>query len=138
MEQQAQVIRELNESTVLVAVKRKSACSGDCHTCHGCPHPEETVMVQADNNVGARKGDEVLVTSSTGRVLRLAVLLYIMPLCLFFLGYFLAGGGEGRRAAVGCLAFALGMGICVLVSRSMKKNRREMHFTVDRVLKSAE
>ena len=95
-------------------------------------------MVQADNTVGARKGDEVLVTSSTGRVLRLAVLLYIMPLSLFFLGYFLAGGCEGRRAAVGCLAFALGMGICVLVSRSMKKNRREMHFTVDRVLKSAE
>ena len=95
MEQQAQVIRELNESTVLVAVKRKSACSGDCHTCHGCPHPEETVMVQADNTVGARKGDEVLVTSSTGRVLRLAVLLYILRLCLFLLGYLLAGGGEG-------------------------------------------
>ena len=60
MEQIVIVQRILPEGRAQVACQRKSACSGDCHTCHGCPHPEETVMVQADNTVGARKGDETL------------------------------------------------------------------------------
>ena len=134
MEQQAQVIRIVSDATARVAVKRKSACSGDCHTCHGCPHPDEIVMVDADNPVGAQKGDTVIVRSDTGRVLKLAAMLYLMPLVLFFLGYFLVPGGSGPRLGAGGAAFAVGIAICVFVSRSMKKNDREMHFSIVRVL----
>lgn len=134
MEQQAQVIRIVSDATARVAVKRKSACSGDCHTCHGCPHPDEIVMVDADNPVGAQKGDTVIVRSDTGRVLKLAAMLYLMPLVLFFLGYFLVPGGSGPRMGAGGAAFAVGIAICVFVSRSMKKNDREMHFSIVRVL----
>lgn len=134
MEQQAQVIRIVSDATARVAVKRKSACSGDCHTCHGCPHPDEIVMVDADNPVGAQKGDTVIVRSDTGRVLKLAAMLYLMPLVLFFLGYFLVPGGSGLRMGAGGAAFAVGIAICVFVSRSMKKNDREMHFSIVRVL----
>lgn len=134
MEQQAQVIRIISDTVVKVAVKRKSACSGDCHTCHGCPHPDEIVMVEADNLVGAQTGDNVLVRSDTGRVLRLAAMLYLMPVVLFFLGYFLMPGGEGARLAVGGIAFAVGILICMAVSRWMKNNNREMHFSIVEVL----
>lgn len=134
MEQQAQVIRIVSDAVARVAVKRKSACSGDCHTCHGCPHPDEIVMVDADNLVGAQKGDSVLVRSDTGRVLKLAAMLYLMPVVLFFLGYFLMPGGEGARLAVGGGAFAAGILICMAVSRWMKENNREMHFSIVEVL----
>ena len=134
MEQQAQVIRIVNETTAKVAVKRKSACSGDCHTCHGCPHPDEIVMVDADNLVGAQKGDDVIIRSDTGRVLKLAAMLYLMPLVLFFVGYFLMPGGEGSRLAAGGAAFVVGILFCMYVSRSMKKNNREMHFSIVQVL----
>ena len=134
MEQQAQVIRIVNETTARVAVKRKSACSGDCHTCHGCPHPDEIVMVDADNLVGAQKGDDVVVRSDTGRVLKLAAMLYLMPMVLFFLGYFLMPGGEGARLGVGGIAFVIGILICIYVSHCMKKNNREMHFSIVQVL----
>ncbi len=134
MEQQAQVIRIVSDTVARVAVKRKSACSGDCHTCHGCPHPDEIVMVDADNFVGAQKGDDVIVSSDTGRVLKLAAMLYLMPMVLFFLGYFLTPGGEGPRLIVGGLAFVIGILICVYVSRSMKKNNKEMHFAIVEVL----
>lgn len=134
MEQQAQVIRIVSDTVARVAVKRKSACSGDCHTCHGCPHPDEIVMVDADNFVGAQKGDDVIVSSDTGRVLKLAAMLYLMPMVLFFLGYFLTPGGEGLRLIVGGLAFVIGILICVYVSRSMKKNNKEMHFAIVEVL----
>ena len=134
MEQRAQVIRIVNQTTARVAVKRKSACSGDCHTCHGCPHPDEIVMVDADNFVGAQKGDEVIVSSDTNRVLKLAAMLYLMPMVLFFLGYFLMPGGEGARIAAGAAAFVIGILICMYVSRSMKKNNKEMHFNIVEVL----
>ena len=134
MEQQAQVIRIVNENIARVAVKRKSACSGDCHTCHGCPHPDEIVMVDADNFVGAQNGDDVVIRSDTGRVLKLAAMLYLMPMVLFFLGYFLTPGGEGARLSVGGVAFVVGILICVYVSRSMKKNNKEMHFAIVEVL----
>ncbi len=134
MEQKATVVRLVDDHTAMIAVTRQSACSGDCHTCHGCPHPEETVVVRADNEVGAEKGDQVIVFSSTKRVLKLAVLMYLMPLVLFFLGYFLGGGGDGQRALVGGIGFAVGLLICVFVSRSMKKNGNEMHFAISRIL----
>lgn len=134
MEQQAQVIRIVSDTVAKVAVKRKSACSGDCHTCHGCPHPDEIVMVEADNPVGARKGDTVVVRSDTGRVLKLAAMLYLMPVVLFFLGYFLTPGGEGARLVIGGIAFAVGIGVCMAVSRGMKKNNKEMHFSIVEVL----
>ena len=134
MEQQAQVIRIVSDTVARVAVKRKSACSGDCHTCHGCPHPDEIVMVDADNFVGAQKGDDVIVRSDTNRVLKLAAMLYLMPMVLFFLGYFLMPGGEGARTLVGAAAFVIGILICMYVSRSMKKNNKEMHFAIVEVL----
>jgi len=134
MEQQAKVIRIVTDTVVKVAVKRKSACSGDCHTCHGCPHPDEIVMVNADNFVGAQVGDDVIVSSDTGRVLKLAAMLYLMPMVLFFLGYFLTPGGEGARLLVGGAAFVVGILICVYVSRGMKKNNKEMHFAIVEVL----
>ena len=134
MEQQAKVIRIVTDTVAKVAVKRKSACSGDCHTCHGCPHPDEIVMVNADNFVGAQVGDDVIVSSDTGRVLKLAAMLYLMPMVLFFLGYFLMPGGEGARLLVGGAAFVVGILICVYVSRGMKKNNKEMHFAIVEVL----
>ena len=134
MEQQAQVIRIVSETVARVAVKRKSACSGDCHTCHGCPHPDEIVMVDADNFVGAQKGDDVILRSDTKRVLKLAAMLYLMPLVLFFLGYFVMPGGETPRMIAGGAAFVAGIVICMFVSRSMKKNNKEMHFAIVEVL----
>ena len=134
MEQQAQVIRIVSETVARVAVKRKSACSGDCHTCHGCPHPDEIVMVDADNFVGAQKGDDVILRSDTKRVLKLAAMLYLMPLVLFFLGYFVMPGGETPRMIAGGAAFVVGSVICMFVSRSMKKNNKEMHFAIVEVL----
>ena len=134
MEQRAQVIRIVSDTVARVAVKRKSACSGDCHTCHGCPHPDEIVMVDADNFVGVQKGDEVIVSSDTNRVLKLAAMLYLMPLVLFFLGYFVMPGGETPRMMAGGIAFVVGILICMYVSRSMKKNNKEMHFNIVEVL----
>ena len=134
MEQLVRVRKVHADGTATVMHVRESACSGDCHTCHGCPHPDEIVMVNADNFVGAQKGDDVIIRSETGRVLKLAAMLYLMPLVLFFVGYFVMPGGETPRLIAGGLAFAVGIFACMCVSHSMKKNNREMHFSIVEVL----
>ena len=89
MEQLVRVREVHNDGTAVVVHIRESACSGDCHKCSGCGAARETVIFTAGNPIGARPGDLVRVESSTAPVLKAAVVLYVLPLLLFFLGYWL-------------------------------------------------
>ena len=124
MEQMVRVKETYDNGTALVIHVRESACSGDCHKCSGCGAAKEAVLFTADNPIGARRGDLVKVESDTGTVLKAAVVLYVLPLVLFFLGYY-AGDRMGNLGALmGCLGFALGVAIVVIYDRKVvrKKN----------------
>ena len=100
MVQTAKVTRILENGLAEVAVKRQSACGHDCSQCGGCSEMlvSQTVAVVAENPVRAMPGDTVTVESATGRVLRAAALLYLVPFALFFVLYRLAislGAPEG-------------------------------------------
>ncbi len=119
MEQLVRVKKAYDNGTALVIHVRESACSGDCHKCSGCGAAKEAVLLTADNPIGARTGDLVKVESASGPVLKAAVVLYLIPLALFFLGYYLGTlmGNFGALAA--CLGFALGVGLVVLYDRKV-------------------
>ena len=127
MVQTAKVIRVLEDGRAEVAVQRQSACGHDCSQCGGgCSElmVSPTVAVIADNPVRARPGDRVAVESSTGGVLGAAVLVYLAPFALFFLGYFLGGvQSEGLGAALGGGGFALGVLAAILTDRQIRKRR---------------
>ena len=89
MEQLVRVRETHDDGTAAVVHIRESACSGDCHKCSGCGAAKETVIFTADNPIGASAGDLVRVESSTAPVLKAAMVLYVLPLVLFFLGYWL-------------------------------------------------
>lgn len=132
--QQKAIVKELTpHGEAVVAVERKSACSGDCDSCHGCAHQTEIVMVTAHNDAGAKPGDIVQVESETGRVLRLALLLYIMPMILMIGGYLLPFVQGNWKILAAFLGLGLGIGICVAYSAYMKRNN-EMTFRVTYVL----
>ena len=100
MEQLVRVREVHNDGTAAVVHIRESACSGDCHKCSGCGAAKETVIFTADNPIGALAGDLVKVESSTAPVLKAAMVLYVLPLVLFFLGYWL-GTLPGNFGAFG-------------------------------------
>ena len=84
------------------------------------------VRVVAQNTAGARVGDTVTVESATSRVLGAAILVYAVPFLLFFLGYFAcaaAGLGSGVSAAAGCLGFAAGVLLAILMDRRVRRRR---------------
>ncbi len=129
MIQTAKVTRLLNNGTAEVAVKRQSACGHDCSKCGGgCSElmVSSTVSVVAANPVRAMPGDMVRVESSTGGILKAAVVVYLVPFILFFLGYFICAAaqlGGGVSAAVGGIGFAVGVLLAVLLDRQVRRDR---------------
>ena len=129
MVQTAKVIRVLEDGRAEVSVKRQSACGHDCAKCGGgCAELAvmPTVTVRAENPIRAMAGDMVTVESASKRILGAAVMVYLVPLILFFAGYFLgaaAGAGEGGAVVVGLVGFAAGLLCAVALDRHEKKTR---------------
>ena len=121
MEQLVRVKKTLDNGAAQVIHIRESACSGDCHKCSGCGAAQEAIVFEARNPIGARTGDFVTVESETGPVLKAAVVLYMLPLALFFLGYALGAALGISGGLAGCAAFVLSIALIVLYDRRMAK-----------------
>ena len=121
MEQLVRVKETFDDGTATVIHVRESACSGDCHKCSGCGAAKETILLKAKNPIGAARGDLVKLESASGPVLKAAAVLYLLPMVLFFLGYYVGDVLVGRGALVGCLAFAASIALAVLYDRKIAK-----------------
>ena len=128
MQQIVRVVRTNGDGTAQVLHLRESACSGDCHKCAGCGAQQETMIFSVRNPIGAGAGDIVWISGSSGSVLAAAAVMYILPLVLFFLGYFL-GSMAQMGALIGGIAFALGIGLAVVYDRLVVK-RKEIVYTI--------
>lgn len=104
---QRATVEALSGKIALVSVRRESACSGDCHQCAGCGAVTQTLQVQAENPIGARKGDKVYLESDTAVVLWAVMLVYLLPVLCFFVGYFL-GYSLWHNGWLGLGGFLLG------------------------------
>ncbi|MEJ2641744.1 MAG: SoxR reducing system RseC family protein [Desulfosarcinaceae bacterium] len=79
-----------------VQTQRSSACKScsSRHSCNPGGHGKE-MEVEAINNIGARVGDEIILSLDTGPLLKATFLLYVMPiLCM------IAGAVVGHRYAL--------------------------------------
>lgn len=75
-------VRMVQGECAYVVVKRQSACGENCGNCSGCKDKSNEIL--AKNSIGAKAGDNVLVSMETKKVLMAAFLFYMMPLILFF------------------------------------------------------
>ncbi len=126
MEQKAWVRTTEPDGTAKVLVIRESACSGDCHKCSGCGAAKERIFFEAVNPIGAKPGDLVHIQSESGPVLAGAAVLYMVPLVLFFLGYFL-GELVGHGPLLGCLGFLLGIAAAAVYDRKVAAKRKTVY-----------
>ena len=136
---QTATVRKLIGDKAEIEVPRMSACAHNCAECGGgCSELTRTgpVVALAQNPLGARTGDRVLVKSSSKQVLGFAAVVYLLPIGLFFLGFFLAaalGAGQGSAATVGAVCFLLSLGMMIVVDRRARKRSRDM-FTIVGIL----
>jgi sigma-E factor negative regulatory protein RseC len=140
MEQIVKVRQVHPDGSATVVHVRESACSGDCHKCSGCGAAKETVVFRAEDQIGCRAGDVVIVSSQTGPVLRAAAVLYVLPMALFFLGYLLGALLWSAGALAGGIAFLLGIVLVVVYDRKVAGKENTVYtitgFARDRILGS--
>ena len=122
MEQIVRVRRVLPDGKAEIFIVRESACSGDCHKCSGCGAAKETVIVTAENPIGAGTGDFVNLQTDSKQILGMAMLVYMLPLVLFFAGYALGEWLGLGGLLMGCLGFALAVVCIVIGDRWAQKN----------------
>ena len=79
------------------------------------------MIFTAQNAIGAGKGDLVKVESATGPVMKAATVLYVVPLVLFFLGYYLGDLAGDMGTLFSCLSFVLGIVLVVVYDRKVVK-----------------
>ena len=130
MEQLVKVKTASPDGTAQVIRIRESACSGDCHKCSGCGAAKETIVFTAENPVNAQPGDLVYVKTQSAPVLMGAAVVYLLPLLLFFLGYFLLDAMCSLGALGGGLAFALGIGGVVMYDRLVARKQNTVYTIV--------
>ena len=129
----ATVVEIKTEDTAIVSVARHAACDGchknaDGHGCSVCTllGGKTEARATALNTVGAAVGDTVEIASRTGRILAYGALVFLAPVLLALLGYFLGKhflGIEGAALGMAGGAFLLAfLGIwlfsrCVIAHR---------------------
>ena len=122
MTQIATVEKDLGGGYAEVSVPRKSACGHDCEECAGCGMTGAAIKARARNDIGAQPGDKVVVESSTKKIFGVVALVYVLPVVLCLLGYFLSEGlAEGMRYAIAVATFVVSFIPCVLYDRHARK-----------------
>ena len=140
MEQIVRVKQIHNDGTATVIHMRESACSGDCHKCSGCGAAKEYMIFEAQNPIAAGPGDLVVIRSETGPVMKAVGVFYVLPLVLFFLGYWLGDKLLGMGPLIACLGFAGGIALSVIYDRKVAKKEKTVYtitgYAGDALLKS--
>ena len=124
MTQIATVEKILPGGMAEISVPRKSACGHDCEECAGCGVSGASVRAVARNDAHAEVGQKVVVESSTKNLLGVMLLVYLLPIVLFLVGYFATGAlqSEGLRYTIAIAAFLVGIIPAILCDRRTKNN----------------
>ncbi len=82
-------VTQINGNKALIIVDRPTTCGGSCANCSGnCTITNNSI--EAENPLGAKVGDYVVIETETKSVLFSAFLVYILPVIFLCLGYFIA------------------------------------------------
>ena len=127
MTQVATVEKLIDECYAEISVPRQSACGHDCADCAGCGVVGgHSVYAVAKNEIQARPGDKVVVESSTKKVLNVVVLVYVLPVICFFLGYALGAAAlqlsDLYSGLTGAVCFLAGLLPAFAYNRYVKKH----------------
>lgn len=129
MQQQVKVVRTDPDGMAQVLHIRESACSGDCHKCSGCGAVQQKMLFSARNPICAQVGDLVVVESESTSVLTAALVLYIMPLILFFAGCIVGRLLWEQMLLTGGIAFIMGILLAVVYDRKVLR-KKEIVYTI--------
>ena len=128
MTQNGVVTKLLDKGRAEVSVERGTACGGHCDGCETCIYANR-LLVCAENPVYAEPGDRVILESGSGGILGAALLVYMLPLVLFFAGY-AAGALGGLRQGLCVLTSLAGLLLGSVLTVLLGRRRKEITFRI--------
>lgn len=131
MTQEAVVTKLLPNGMAEVAVRRTTACGGNCGSCESCVFENE-LKTPAVNRIQAKPGHKVLIQSQSSRIFRAAFLVYVLPLLFLLAAYAAAwalGLGEGGCITASFLGLCIGA-LCVVLSQRRRRAKDEITFEI--------
>ena len=114
-----------------VAVTRSTACGGNCGSCEACQFQNELKTI-AKNTVGAQPGQKVTIETSSSVIFGAAMLVYVMPLVFFVIGYIIAGalGASEGICVLTSFLFLILSAVVLVVSQRKTRNRKKIEFEI--------
>lgn len=131
MTQDAIVTKLLPNSMAEVVVTRSTACGSNCGSCESCIFQSELKAV-AKNTINARPGQRVVISSRTSKVFSAALLVYVMPLILFVLGFVVASllGAKEGIAILTSFAFLILSAFILIIHQRRQKAEKQIQFEI--------
>ncbi|HHL39245.1 MAG TPA: hypothetical protein ENJ37_01950 [Deltaproteobacteria bacterium] len=143
MAEEKGIVIETGEDFAIIKARRDKACEG-CSQKSSCrPGEGDDMLIEADNPVNARVGDEVVFAVSTSASLKAGALLYLFPLASFIVGVLVGdrlgstfGFGAERDAAsaVFGLVFLAAAFLVVRITTRSASRARSYRPTIIRVV----
>lgn len=125
MLQEAIITKTLENGLAEVVVERSGICGGNCDECEGCRY-DNLMKSTVENSINARRGQHVMIETPTLGVYKGAFAMYIIPIVMLILGYYVTArftANEGICILAAFIATAVGILIAnVLSKRSFKGN----------------
>ena len=131
MTQDAVVLKILPNSMAEVVVTRSTACGSNCGNCESCIFQSELKVI-ANNRIGAKPGQRVVISSSSRTVFSAALLVYILPLLFFLVGYAVSsrcGASEGVCVLVSFFFLAVSA-VVLIVSQKKKGSGKQITYDI--------
>ena len=131
MTQDAVVLKILPNSMAEVVVTRSTACGSNCGNCESCIFQSELKAI-ANNRIGAKPGQRVVISSCSRTVFSAALLVYIMPLLFFLVGYAVSsifGASEGVCVLVSFFFLAVSA-VVLIVSQKKKGSAKQITYDI--------
>lgn len=109
--------------------KIKVGRHNDCKNCGACPG-NDSVIIIANNQVGAKPGQRVLFEVKEKSILKAAFIVFILPLVALFIGVML-GGVAGKYIGInirmlqimgGIIAFLLSLAVIKVFDKAASKS----------------
>lgn len=119
MLQEAIITKTLENGLAEVVVERSGICGGNCDECGGCKY-DNLMKSTVENTINAHRGQHVMIETPTLGVYKGAIAIYILPIVMLILGYFVAAhftANEGICMLAAFIATAIGVVIANFLSK---------------------
>ncbi|NMB07816.1 MAG: SoxR reducing system RseC family protein [Tissierellia bacterium] len=107
-------VRRTFDDMAEVEVRRISGCGGGCSSCGGgCNAP--SIIVSLKNSIEAKEGDYVEIKGKANKIIKYALIVYMIPFAMLILGIVLGMGLFKSKGVVNYEAYGFLSGLIFLI-----------------------